>query len=234
MKLRTVMFDLDGTLVDSVGDLTAALVDFLEPHGFPPFGDHDVRRWMGTDADDIIAGLQQDFGVVTPPEFDLQEKARAFLDFYDRYPHGRSKAYDGAAELLAALKEDGLAIGVCTNKREALSREILTDLGLMEHIDAIAGADTTPHKKPDPAPLYHVLDQTGATPAEAVMIGDSISDIRAGKAAGVSLVIGADYGYPRKPADLDDANIRIAGLAEVAAIVRNHPSGTVTNHRVPA
>jgi len=219
--IEAVIFDLDGTLVDSAGDLTAALVEFLRPWGFPDFADSDVKRWMGTDADDIIAGLMSDFSVEPGPGFDLPVVARSFLDFYDRYPHHHSIAFAGAAELLAHLRAENIGIGICTNKRSVLSRAILEDLGLWPFIGSIAGSDTTAHKKPHPAPLLHVLSELEVAPDRAVMVGDSISDVRVGRAAGVALVVGADYGYPRQPEDLDGADRRIGALRDLAAILRD-------------
>lgn len=219
LSVDAVVFDLDGTLVDSVGDLAAALAGFLRPHGFPDFTDAAVRRWMGTDAQDIIAGLISDFAVEPRAGFDLAAAATAFLDYYDSWPHGRSAAYPGAVELLGALGTSGVKIGICTNKREALSRAILAELGLMPFVDAVAGADTTEHRKPHPAPLLHVLAEIGVRPERAMMVGDSISDVRVGRAARVALVVGADYGYPRRPADLDGADRRIAGLGDLQAML---------------
>lgn len=217
--LEAVFFDLDGTLVDSVGDLTAALVDFLRPYELPSFSEEAVKRWMGTDADDIIAGLFSDFSVDPGQGFDLAASARQFLDFYDSYPHNRSVAFDGASDLLHVLQSKGIKIGICTNKRSALSREILQDLGLMTWIDIVVGSDTTDHKKPHPAPLLYGLAQIRVAPANAIMVGDSISDVRVGQAANVAMVVGADYGYPRKPEDLDGADRRIGKLADMRELV---------------
>jgi len=217
-EIRAIVFDLDGTLVDSVGDLTAALQDFLAPLGFPAFTDADIRRWMGTDADDIIAGLMADYAFDPGAAFDLAAAASDFLDFYDVYPHGCSVPFDGAAEVLRELTAAGLAIGVCTNKREALSRAILTDLGLIGWIGALAGCDTTDHKKPHPAPLLHVLDRLHIAPRNAIMVGDSINDILVGRASGTAYVVGADYGYPRRPEDLDGADYRIKTLTGLRAL----------------
>lgn len=219
--IEAVIFDLDGTLVDSAGDLTAALVEFLRPWGFPDFADSDVKRWMGTDADDIISGLMADFSVDPGPGFDLPVVARSFLDFYDAYPHHHSVAFAGAEDLLKDLKSRNVRIGVCTNKRSVLSRAILDDLGLLPWIGSIAGSDTTAHKKPHPAPLLHVLAELAVTPDRAVMVGDSISDVRVGRAAGVALVVGADYGYPRRPEDLHGADRRIGALEDLGAILRD-------------
>lgn len=219
-KIDAVIFDLDGTLVDSAGDLSAALVEFLRPWGFPEFADHDVKRWLGTDADDIISGLMADFSVDPGPDFDLAIVARSFLDFYDVYPHHQSVAFAGAHDLLEQLKSSNVRIGICTNKRSVLSRAILNDLGLLPWIGSIAGSDTTAHKKPHPAPLLHVLAELEVTPDKAVMVGDSIIDVRVGRAAGVALVVGADYGYPRKPEDLTGADRRIAALHDLGRVLR--------------
>lgn len=220
LTIDAVIFDLDGTLVDSAGDLTAALVEFLRPWGFPDFSDSDVKRWMGTDADDIISGLMADFSADPGSGFDLAVVARSFLDFYDTYPHHNSVVFAGAMDLLEELNSRNIRIGICTNKRSILSRAILDDLGLLPWIGSIAGSDTTAHKKPHPAPLLHVLAELGVTPDKAVMVGDSISDVRVGRAAGVALVVGADYGYPRRPEDLHGADRRIAALRDLGEVLR--------------
>lgn len=217
---EAVLFDLDGTLVDSVHDLAAALGQFLTPVGFPPIRGKDIRHWMGGDAIDLIVGLHRDFGPELPTGLRLEDLAARFLDFYDSWSGDSLRLFDGIRDLLETLNSRDVRIGVCTNKRSMLSERILGKLGILHFIDAVAGGDVTPFKKPDPAPVLYALERIKVAPDRAIMVGDSINDIAAARAAGIALVIGVDYGYPRDINELSAADIRVptvAALREVLA-----------------
>jgi len=210
-----VVFDLDGTLVDSVADLADALSGFLAEYGFAPIAGNVLRRWMGGNASDLIAGIIEHQSAVLPDGFELDAVAAEFLAYYDRYPVVRTVLFDGAAELLEALRAQGMAIAVCTNKREALSRDILAAVGAGDYVDVVVGADTLGIEKPDPAMLHHVLSLIGVPAARTWLVGDSVNDIEIARRTGVARVIGAGYGYPRRPDELDSADLVVNSLREL-------------------
>jgi len=210
-----VVFDLDGTLVDSIADLADALSAFLADYGFAPIAGNVLRRWMGGNAADLISGIIEHQSVALPDGFELHTAATEFLAYYDRYPVARTVLFDGAAELLEALRAQGVAIAVCTNKREALSREILAAVGAGDYVDVVVGADTLGIEKPDPAMLSYILSLIGVPAARTWLIGDSVNDIEIARRTGVARVIGAGYGYPRRPDELDSADLVVNSLREL-------------------
>jgi phosphoglycolate phosphatase len=159
------IFDLDGTLVDSAPDLHAALDRLMAARGLPPFGRAEVIGMVGDGARALV------------------ERALA----------SRGQAFDQAA--LDALAEAGWRLAVCTNKPEAAARELLSALGLMPRFATLAGGDSVPARKPDPAHLRAVIAAAGCAPDGAVMIGDHRNDVAAARGAGIPCVfVGWGYG----------------------------------------
>ena len=219
-----IVFDLDGTLVDSVADSVADLADalsaFLADYGFAPIAGNVLRRWMGGNAADLITGIMEHQSAVLPDGYALHAVATEFLAYYDRYPVVRTVLFDGAAELLETVRAQGIAIAVCTNKREALSRDILAAVGVGDYVAVVVGADTLGIEKPDPAMLHHVLLLIGVPAARTWLVGDSVNDIEMARRAGVARVIGAGYGYPRRPDELDSADLVVTSLRELLPELR--------------
>lgn len=192
-----VVFDLDGTLIDTAPDLIHTLNAILATEGIPalPF---DVARPM-------IGG-----GVRPLLEQALSERAQhpgdAAMDaMFERYIRRYrdhiadfSRPYPGLEAALDRLSANGFALAVCTNKYEALSLRLLDALGLTSRFSAICGQDTFPMKKPDPDVLRLTIARAGGDAARAVMVGDSETDVRVARAAGIP-VIGVDFGYTRIP-----------------------------------
>jgi len=191
---QVVMFDLDGTLMDSVPDLAAAVDQMLALRGRAPAGIERVRDWVGNGAAILVrralAGSMQHAGV------DEHEAESGLADFLRCYAgdHSRTRLYPGAAELLSALRAGGVKLALVTNKPERFLPELLADKGLADSFDWLVGGDTLPTQKPDPGALFWVLQQAGVSAAQALFVGDSRSDVRAAKAAGVS-VVAVSYGY---------------------------------------
>lgn len=180
MKARAVIFDLDGTLIDSVPDIHVAVNKMLAEMGRETLSLATVTSFVGN-------------GILKLVELCLDAtggSARVYNDALARFrvhyaaaPAVLTRAYPGVPGLLAALKAEGRAIGLCTNKPVAPSEDILTALGLAGHVDVIVGGDSLPELKPDPAPLLHCLERLGATRAEAVFVGDSEIDAATAAAA---------------------------------------------------
>jgi phosphoglycolate phosphatase len=175
---RLAVFDLDGTLVDSLDDLHASVSHALRAVGLPPRSRGEVRGFVGEGARVLVAKA-------VAPRADLVEPAlAAWRAHYEEHCLDRTRAFPGVEALLAGA---GRPLAVLTNKPGALSRKILGGLGLLPRFAAVVGGDEAP-RKPDPAGLLAILAKVGATPAETVLVGDSRHDVATGLAAGVPVV----------------------------------------------
>lgn len=191
------VFDLDGTLVDTLPDLVDALCAALADLGLPKVGRELVRRslhgGLEGSAAAALAALKAPASLREP----LIERYRAH---YGASPTARSRPYPGVETLLIRLCERGERFAVCTNKTQALARRVLTETGIAPYFAAIVGADTCAHRKPHPDPLLHALDALGAVRSQALLIGDSEVDAACARAAGVDcLLFAGGYGGPIHP-----------------------------------
>jgi phosphoglycolate phosphatase len=193
MQPLTLVFDLDGTLVDTAPDLCAAMNAVLALHDRPPVPLAEVRNMVGRGARKLIERGMAYTGAPVD-EDELDRLFHAFLDHYGEHIADESSAFAAAPETLAALRAQGHALGICTNKPEGLSRALLEALGLMPLFGAVLGADTLPVRKPDPRHLLETIARLGGDPRRAVMIGDSEVDAETARAAGIPLVI-FTFGY---------------------------------------
>jgi len=184
--IRLLIFDLDGTLVDTSEDITRALNYALKPFGYPPLSNEQTKKLVG----DGISRLIEK--VIGEGRREFEQIRQSFLDYYGKHIADHSRPYPDVVETLERLKDYKKA--VVTNKREALARALFRQLDLNRFFDLIVGSDTTDETKPSPVPLQYVLGRLGVSPEEAVMIGDGLTDIKAGRAAGVRTV-GVGYGY---------------------------------------
>jgi phosphoglycolate phosphatase len=186
MPLKVLLFDLDGTLVDTCADITEALNYAIAPYGSRTFSQMETRGMIGEGLHRLI---EKALGRDNP----LQEEAvKRFLRYYEKHPVDNSVAYPGVSETLAGLT--GLRTAIVSNKRTYLCSVVLESLRLRQYFDLILGSDSLPEKKPSPAPVRHALALMQAKPGEAAIVGDSRYDMDAGKKAGV-ITIGAAYGY---------------------------------------
>ena len=193
-----LLCDLDGTLVDSLPDLADALSDLLTRSGRRAVSEAEVRVMVG---DGVAVLVERGFaatGGVPAPE-DLAVRVADYIALYETRITDRTRPYPGALEALGALRAAGWRLGVCTNKPEHASRAIVSALGMGDLIEAVAGGDTFAAKKPDPGHILQLLEAMGASPAQAVMLGDSTNDIRAARAAGLPSIAVA-HGYGAIPA----------------------------------
>lgn len=188
-----IVFDLDGTLVDTAPDLMASLNHCLALDGLPPAGPIEFRRFVGMGGKVMIerayAAQRRDLA-----EARLKELLDAFLEHYGTNMPGDSKPYAGVVDALDRFEAAGFITAVCTNKFEVLSTTLIDALGLTHRFRAICGQDTFAFRKPDPRHLLETIALAGGDPERAVMVGDSETDIKTAKAAGIP-VVAVDFGY---------------------------------------
>ncbi len=176
-SISTFLFDLDGTLVDSAIDLATSLNLLREEHDLPPLDLDTVRSYVGDGATMLIRRAM--------PEGEFRvEQLHRFLELYAHHLVEETHPYPGITTFLEQHRN--MKMAVVTNKPESLSRQLLDRLDLSRYFGAVIGGDTFDRKKPSAKPLLAALEQLGATPDEAVMIGDHHTDLHAGKAAGVA------------------------------------------------
>lgn len=212
MPVKLVIFDLDGTLIDSSIDITNAINYAIEPYDVRPVTVQETISLVGEGITRLIEKLIEREGI----NADKNVLIERFLEHYSAHPVDKTTVYPEVRETLESLKDYKKA--VISNKREALSTMILNELGLLKYFDLVVGSDTTPDKKPSPIPILHVLSRLNVKSEEAVIIGDSNFDIEAGKAAGIK-TIAVTYGYrPREL--LKGADYLIDKMSELVNILR--------------
>jgi phosphoglycolate phosphatase len=192
-----VVFDLDGTLVDTAPDLVATLNTVFAREGLPPVDYVAARNMVGGGARAMIErGLKAEGRVLATAEVDVLVKE--FIAHYAEHIADRSRPFPGLTAALDALAAGGCRFAVCTNKLEWLSLRLLDALGLKERFVAICGADTFGVQKPNPELLRRTIARADGQTGRAVMVGDSITDIATARAAGVP-VVAVDFGYSETP-----------------------------------
>jgi phosphoglycolate phosphatase len=223
LPLSAVLFDLDGTLLDTVADIALALNRTLLEQGCQPLPESEVRHLVGRGSPILIEralGLQ---GRVFP-EKSLAGMVERFFHFYGELEESnedRALPYPGAVESLRILREAGVRTAVVTNKQRRFSDSLLARLGLARWVDIVVGGDSCARRKPDPLPLLFACESLGVPPAKALMVGDSVNDVQAARAAAIP-VICVSYGYNegRDPRTLDcdallDSLEELPGLLEL-------------------
>ena len=197
MVAPTVVLDLDGTLVDSAPDLVATLNIIFARTGLPPVAYDAARNMVGGGARALIVrGLKAEGRTLDVIEIDRM--VRDFIDHYAAHIADQSRPFPGLESALDTLAARGCRLAVCTNKLEWLSVLLLDKLALSPRFAAICGADTFAMRKPDPEMLRLTIAKAGGNPAQAVMVGDSITDVATAKAARIP-VVAVDFGYTDIP-----------------------------------
>jgi phosphoglycolate phosphatase len=196
MSRTAILFDLDGTLVDTAPDLHAALNVALAALGRPGVTSASVRNMIGDGAQRMVElGLAATGGSTAS---ELQTGVAHCLGHYEANISRLSRPFPGVVEALAELRLRGCRLAVCTNKRARFSERLLDDLGLLASFDAVVGGDSLPVRKPDPGHILGTLGKLGAKPAQAVMVGDSANDVNAARAAAVPVIV-VSFGYTAVP-----------------------------------
>jgi phosphoglycolate phosphatase len=189
----TLVFDLDGTLIDTAPDLIRAANHVLTLRGLEPLAPETLRSEISFGARAMIARALALNGI-TPGEPELDDLLGRFLEFYANNIAVESRPFPGLIDLLEGYQGNGVTLAVCTNKREDLSRILLDELGLTAYFRAIAGRDTFPVCKPHPDHLLSTIRLAGGEARRAIMVGDSEVDVATAKAANVP-VVGVTFGY---------------------------------------
>jgi phosphoglycolate phosphatase len=199
--IRTLVFDLDGTLVDTAPDLINALNFVLQREGMPPIPLKSARNMIGAGARRMLErGLEADGRAASVA--DIDRMTADFIEHYAAHIAEGSRPFEGLEAALDDLSARGYQFAVCTNKLEWLSKKLLDALGLSARFSAICGADTFGIAKPDPAILQQTVARAGGELSSTIMVGDAGPDIGVARRAGVP-VIGVEFGYTEVPiADL--------------------------------
>lgn len=219
-RARAVLIDLDGTLLDTVADLAAAVDAMLVELGRAPIGEAVVRTYVGKGARVLVrralaGALDAPFD---PPAVDAAMPA--FERHYARENGSSARLYPGVLEGLEAMRAKGLVLACVTNKPQGFAEALLARTGLARFFALTVGADAHLARKPDPAPLLHACDRLGVEPAHAVAIGDSLNDVQAAHAAGMPVIV-VPYGYNEgRPASTLEADAHADDLERAAARIR--------------
>jgi phosphoglycolate phosphatase len=216
MPPSLIVFDLDGTLVDSAADLAAAINAMLADFGREPLAVPQVRRMIG---DGVAMLVARALAARECRQADAAQAERAFMRHYESRATSLTRAFPGVAEALQSLTADGIALAVCTNKPARISAEILAGLGLAPHFARVIGGDSLPFRKPDPRVLLTLLEAFACRPETALLVGDSEVDAATARSAGVPFVL-MKHGYRRGPAEEIPCVAALESFAELPALVR--------------
>ncbi|HYG85651.1 MAG TPA: HAD family hydrolase [Azospirillum sp.] len=206
-----LVFDFDGTLINSVSDITQALNQTLALYGRPALAVEQVRTMVGDGSASLLRAAFRATGEEVADEA-LPEVLKRYSDIYLEHPADASCIYPGVTETLQTLAAAGVKLGLCTNKPERISRKILEMIGLAPLFGAVAGGDTLPVRKPDGRPVAWVMEQLGG--GRGAMVGDGRNDVLSARGAGIPVVL-VSYGYPRGDVRALGADLVIDRFAEL-------------------
>ena len=217
-KPEMVLIDVDGTLVDSVPDLHYCVDEMMKALAMPLRGEARVRTWVGNGVERLVRRALTDSLDGEPEEALFARAYPIFLDLYADNTSERSTLYPGVLEGLAYLQQQGYKLGCVTNKAEQFTIPLLRELGVHDRFGIIVSGDNLPEKKPHPLPLLHAAEFFDVAPEKALMIGDSVSDVKAARAAGFQIIC-MSYGYNHgndirdaKPDAVIDSMAELKGL----------------------
>ena len=200
-QIFTVLFDLDGTLVDTAPDLMKAHNHVMEKFGYPTKSTEEIRNLVGQGAGAMLGRsiwgqAKKEFGKVEDQKIKKQ-MIDAFVDYYGKNIINESTLIKGVKEFLKWCKEKNISMAVCTNKQEHLAIDLLKKIGIYNYFEYVAGSNTFDYCKPDPRHLTNVVEILGGQIKKSIMIGDSETDANAGKNAGIPIILLED-GYTEK------------------------------------
>ncbi len=214
-----VLIDVDGTLVDSVPDLAYCVDEMMKALGLPERGEQRVRHWVGNGVERLVKRALLDQLDGEPDEASYARALPVFEALYRDNTSKRSRLYDGVQEALEFLKTTGVRIGCVTNKASQFTLPLLQDLGVRDYFEIVICGDMVERKKPDPMALLMAAEQLQTEPQASLMIGDSMSDVKAARAAGFSIVC-MSYGYNHGEDIRDyDPDAVIDSMAEIRNVV---------------
>jgi phosphoglycolate phosphatase len=216
---QMVLIDLDGTLIDSVPDLAYCVDALMAQLGLPARGEAKVRQWVGNGIERLVKRALLDRLDGEPEQALVHKALPIYLELYKENLSKRSRLYPGVKEGLQFLRGAGYKLGCITNKAAAFTEPLLKDLGIYDYFRIVVSGDSLPVKKPDPLPLLHAARFFKVEPGRALMVGDSISDVKAARAAGFQVVC-VSYGYNHGQ-DIRDAHpdAIIDSMAQLSALL---------------
>ena len=214
-----VLIDVDGTLVDSVPDLAYCVDAMMSELGMPERGEKRVRHWVGNGVERLVKRALVNQLDGEPDEALFSKALPVFEALYRDNTSKRSRLYQGVKEALDFLKTTGVRLGCVTNKASQFTLPLLQDLGVRDYFEVIICGDMVERKKPDPMPLLQAAEQLETEPRASMMLGDSMSDVNAARAAGFQIVC-MSYGYNHGEDIRDyDPDAVVDSMAEVKDIV---------------
>jgi phosphoglycolate phosphatase len=213
-EAKAIVFDLDGTLIDTAPDLRAALNQVLVGMGRRELTLEEVRHMIGDGTPALIERALAATGTMT----DLNRAHRKLMQIYEAAPANLSRLFPGVETTLRLLRDSGAKLGICTNKPQAATLSVLKAFNIADYFEAVVGGDIIPFRKPDPRHLLSVIQRLHATISEAVMIGDNENDYAAARSAGV-LVILMRYGYLRVPPEKLTPDIWLDDFAAIPTVL---------------
>lgn len=222
---RLVLIDLDGTLVDTLPDITFCVDRMLMELKLPTVGQERVREWIGNGTEALIRSA-------LGGQLEAERYARAFPVFaqlYGKHASDRSRVYDGVLVALNSFRTTGVALACVTNKASAFTHKLLADLHLDAYFSLVICGDTLARRKPDPLPLLHATRHFGVAPEQALFIGDSANDVTAARAAGMPVVC-VTYGYNHgNDIRASNPDVSVDSLAELPNLfARSHKTSTAS------
>ena len=216
---KMMLFDLDGTLVDTAPDFRNSVNYMLEHYSAQPVTLEEIRDWVGYGGRELIRRTM----LAKKIEFDdakLDTMLELFLSHYTENIDDDSKLYDNVRETLVFLKDNNITLSVCTNKDEKLSNTLLEKLDVLHLFDYLVGAHTFEKRKPHPMPILKTLEHLNMSKDEAVMIGDSITDLKSAQGAGIPIVL-VDYGYTDNKDIYNEADLVISNFSKLKELIRS-------------
>ena len=216
--VRAVLFDLDGTLLDSIPDLSEACHRMMVELGRAPHSIDTIRTFVGKGMLNLVRRCLAEHGTASDAE--MAEAVAAFQRHYAEVNGLATTLYEGVVPALAALQAQGVAMASVTNKPAAFTGPQLERMGIARYFGATVSGDTLPEKKPHPAPLIHACELLGVTVAESLMIGDSANDAEAARAAGMPVLL-VTYGYSEgMPVDSIECDGLLSSLVDALPRIR--------------
>jgi phosphoglycolate phosphatase len=214
-KYRGMLFDLDGTLVNSATDICAAVNHVLPKIGLPDLREEAVQRMIG---DGLPKLAERALAAAGGDMSRLAQFTKDVNDYYQVHAADHTSCFPGVFETVKHLHDHGMRLGVVTNKPIAATRTILNSLGLLYFIDVVIGGDSLPVRKPDPAPVIEAIRLLGIPSENVIMVGDSAHDIDAASGAGIKSVA-VTYGYHRSPPSTFNADHLIDHFEDLLPVV---------------